>query len=256
MDLCSFWLALADLFFSLHGVGAHDIVNASLTTLSSASSETNTSYIPSTQSDIPHNNRSLSGIIQSCFATIIACTWFAVHRNIPKPEPKRPRRDNKVIEWFFSQWYTLLKQKQPLIVFVAALLMPEWILSWAVRQAIVARRLALKLETARTKANDARKARYPELYTVPVVYGDSESDSEATGHATGVSSSGVYDDTRQSRRLDSRQPKDKVLGRKCKRNCAECGAHCPEDAAFSWSRDAMAAASRVGKGDERESDLT
>ena len=87
-----------------------------------------------------------------CLATIFACVWVAVHRNIPAPNIKPEYSSNPAMK--AAQWLTskIREQKQSVIVFVVTLLAPEWVLAWAVRQAIRARKLARELEDARTQA--------------------------------------------------------------------------------------------------------
>ncbi|KAF7984105.1 hypothetical protein HWV62_16716 [Athelia sp. TMB] len=50
-----------------------------------------------------------------------------------------------------SVWDKTLHQRQAAFVLITALLAPEWILAWAVRQLLVARRLAKRLEKARVQ---------------------------------------------------------------------------------------------------------
>ncbi|KZP06426.1 hypothetical protein FIBSPDRAFT_764447 [Athelia psychrophila] len=96
--------------------------------------------------------RTLHQIVGSCVVTIFACAWFAVHRNIPAPKPPPSRIPN--VFFRFAHWARsfVQDQREPAIVLVVALLAPEWILAWALRQALVARRLTRKLEKARSKA--------------------------------------------------------------------------------------------------------
>ncbi|KAG6889680.1 hypothetical protein C0995_015428 [Termitomyces sp. Mi166 len=68
------------------------------------------------------NNRKTFNIVWSCLTTIFACTWIAVHPNLPVNG-----------EWPFVR---------RLKIFVLALIAPELIVSWALRQWISSRRLA------------------------------------------------------------------------------------------------------------------
>lgn len=79
--------------------------------------------------------RSLYSIVQTCLLTIFACIWAAVHRNIPGPN---------------QSWISV--QLECLKVVVLTLLVPEWILAWAVRQWFTARRVTKELERARKEA--------------------------------------------------------------------------------------------------------
>ncbi|KZP11765.1 hypothetical protein FIBSPDRAFT_937359 [Athelia psychrophila] len=81
--------------------------------------------------------RSLVGIITSCLATIFACIWVAVHPNIPGPN---------------QSWAS--RQFESFKVIVVTLLVPEWVLAWAVRQLLQSREYAKMLEAARLTGND------------------------------------------------------------------------------------------------------
>ncbi|KZP06168.1 hypothetical protein FIBSPDRAFT_842381 [Athelia psychrophila] len=82
--------------------------------------------------------RSLVGIVTSCLATIFACVWVAVHPNIPGPR---------------QNWIS--KQAESVKLVVVTLLVPEWVLAWAVRQFLQAREYADRLESARKHAASA-----------------------------------------------------------------------------------------------------
>lgn len=79
--------------------------------------------------------RSLASIVTSCLGTIFACVWVAVHKNMPGPK---------------QTWISV--QIESLKVVVMTLLVPEWVLAWAVRQFLRAREIAEKLEKARLDA--------------------------------------------------------------------------------------------------------
>lgn len=96
--------------------------------------------------------RSLYSIVQTCLATIFACVWVAVHRNIPAPRSKPEYSSNVAVKTAQWLWSKILNQKQSAIVFTVTLLAPEWILAWAVRQALRAQQLAGELEDARAHA--------------------------------------------------------------------------------------------------------
>lgn len=89
---------------------------------------------PDSCKDIDHC-RTLAGIITSCIGTIFACIWVAVHRNIPGPQQRY-----------------ISKQLQSLKVALTALIMPEWVLAWSVRQFLQARVYARSLERIRVRA--------------------------------------------------------------------------------------------------------
>lgn len=85
--------------------------------------------------DSINNCRTLVSIVTSCLGTIFACVWVAVHPNIPGPT---------------QSW--LSRQVESLKVVVVTLLAPEWVLAWAVRQFLTARKYAVMLEDARKTA--------------------------------------------------------------------------------------------------------
>ena len=69
--------------------------------------------------------RSLRDIIRSCIVTIFLCTWVSMHPNIPSPDERWPR---------------LALRRVGLMVL--ALLVPEAIIAWALRQRQAAAKLA------------------------------------------------------------------------------------------------------------------
>lgn len=71
-----------------------------------------------------NNDRSIYDIIWSCLTTIFACTWIAIHPNIPHASEKLILRRLKT--------------------FALALIAPELIVLWAIRQWLASRRLARK----------------------------------------------------------------------------------------------------------------
>jgi hypothetical protein len=71
--------------------------------------------------------RTIWDIIWSCLATIFACTWIALHLNIPGPKEK---------------WYTIALRKAG--VMLLAIIAPEIVVMWAMRQWLVAHRIAKK----------------------------------------------------------------------------------------------------------------
>lgn len=71
--------------------------------------------------------RTKSGIIWSCLVTIFSCTWIAVHPNIPSPE--------------MTQCTNLLYRVRLMGI---ALIMPEVVIIWAMRQWVAAYKLGYK----------------------------------------------------------------------------------------------------------------
>jgi hypothetical protein len=73
--------------------------------------------------------RSIWNIIWSCLSTIFACTWIAVHPNIPAPKD--------------SQW-AILRRRLAIMGYV--LIAPELFIAWAARQHFGAKYLAKRHE--------------------------------------------------------------------------------------------------------------
>ncbi|KDQ49501.1 hypothetical protein JAAARDRAFT_165572 [Jaapia argillacea MUCL 33604] len=80
----------------------------------------------STCSDI-HHCRTMVGVISSCLTTIFACTWVAIHPNIPA-------------RYETSLEITLRRIR----IMVMALITPELVIVWAMRQWVIAGRIAKK----------------------------------------------------------------------------------------------------------------
>ncbi|KAF9484227.1 hypothetical protein BDN70DRAFT_950675 [Pholiota conissans] len=74
--------------------------------------------------DSKFGQRDLSNIILSCFATVFACTWSAVHPNIPSP---------------WDSWWDCFKRQ--LVTMIYALVAPEAMTAWALRQHLAARKI-------------------------------------------------------------------------------------------------------------------
>ena len=82
--------------------------------------------------------RTIWNIIWSCLVTIFSCTWVAVHPNIPCP---KEREANSWIErCILNPLLSFAEHRLPL--FICALLVPEYILAWAIRQFLRAREIA------------------------------------------------------------------------------------------------------------------
>ena len=65
------------------------------------------------------DTRTIWNLIWSCSTIIFSCTWVAIHPNIPDPND--------------STFKVKLK------IFIVAVLAPEWIVMWAIRQFLKAR---------------------------------------------------------------------------------------------------------------------
>jgi hypothetical protein len=77
--------------------------------------------------------RTVWNIIWSCVATIFACTWVALHLNVPEPHEK---------------WRRIALRK--VRIMMVAVIAPEIVVTWAMRQWLVARRIAKKYESVYT----------------------------------------------------------------------------------------------------------
>lgn len=84
-----------------------------------------------------NNYRTKGDIIWGCISTILLCTWVSLNPNIPAGPRRDPKGwfERRVPHWLFK----LLTNKLPL--FLCALLAPEYILGWAIRQNLMARRI-------------------------------------------------------------------------------------------------------------------
>ncbi|KAF9008016.1 hypothetical protein BDQ17DRAFT_1237610 [Cyathus striatus] len=70
------------------------------------------------------NQRSILDIIWSCLSTLFLCTWVSVHPNMPSPG---------------DEWWKILWRRLKTMYW--ALMTPELVLTWAVRQLIGARKI-------------------------------------------------------------------------------------------------------------------
>ena len=87
--------------------------------------EPNNSTIIITQACIcPADQRTIWDILWSCLATIFACSWVSIHPNIPDPNE--------------SSWRIFLRRLE---LMFRAVVGPEMIIIWAIRQWFGARHL-------------------------------------------------------------------------------------------------------------------
>ena len=87
-------------------------------------------------------NRTLWDIIWSCAATLFACTWTAIHPNIPG----------------VNESYATIAFRR-LFIMVVALIAPELILTWAARQFFSARKAAYEFnETCRVQLGQVQSS--------------------------------------------------------------------------------------------------
>ncbi|KAJ7321522.1 hypothetical protein DFH08DRAFT_753626, partial [Mycena albidolilacea] len=83
------------------------------------------------------NCRTTWNIVQSCLVTIFSCTWVAVHPNIPRPVSTR---EMSLVQRLRHSLWAFLSNR--MLLFVIALLVPEYILAWAIRQRLRAKKIA------------------------------------------------------------------------------------------------------------------
>ena len=112
------------LVYLFHGFQSHASQASPLTSLLAESSSNNATVLNTSACICPADQRSIWNILWSCLATIFACSWVSVHPNIPGPNESRRRIFLRRLELMF--W---------------AVVCPELIITWALRQWSVARRL-------------------------------------------------------------------------------------------------------------------
>jgi hypothetical protein len=74
--------------------------------------------------------RTTIGIVWSCLVTVIACVWVSIHPNVPGPN-----------ETAYAVAFRRLK------IGALALVTPELVTTWAIRQRLVAHNLAKKYKS-------------------------------------------------------------------------------------------------------------
>jgi hypothetical protein len=82
------------------------------------------------------NCRTIWNIILSCLVTVFACTWVAVHPNLPIPTPGKTTT---------ARWYHGPLRRTRIMLY--ALMAPEFIILWAYRQQCTATINPRKLAT-------------------------------------------------------------------------------------------------------------
>ena len=94
-------------------------------------------HTASTCNDL-HTCRTIWNIIWSCLVTIFSCTWVAIHPNVPYPGNKKDM--GRFERWVWDPLRSFISHR--LLLFICVLLVPEYILSWAIRQRLVAGKIA------------------------------------------------------------------------------------------------------------------
>ena len=82
--------------------------------------------------------RTIWNIVWSCLVTIFSCTWVAVHPNVPCP--KKREASGWIERYIWNPLLSFMEHRLPL--FLCALFVPEYVLAWAIRQFLKARRIA------------------------------------------------------------------------------------------------------------------
>ena len=113
-------LLLFTLIYLLHGFQSHA---APLTRIIEESSN-NSTVIIAPACICPADQRTIWDILWSCLATIFACSWVSIHPNIPSANESSRRIFLRRLELMF--W---------------AVIAPETIITWALRQWLGARSL-------------------------------------------------------------------------------------------------------------------
>ena len=98
--------------------------------------------------------RTIWNIVWSCLVTIFSCTWVAVHPNIPCP--KKRKANGWIQRCIWNPLLSFAEHRLPL--FLCALLVPEYVLAWAIRQFLRAGEIA-----------DLNKGEYETLGCVSIV---------------------------------------------------------------------------------------
>lgn len=104
-------------------------------------------------------------IVVSCLATILLCTWITIHPNVlysasdfdlDSEDRKSMNFRQKSLSAVRRLWSSFRKR---IPVFIVALIYPEYILGWAVRQCLIARKIADQLGTYLTQTSAVSKSR-------------------------------------------------------------------------------------------------
>lgn len=129
--------------------------------------------------------RTIWNIIWSCLATIFACIWLSVHPNMPLPRPTfagleieatpqgvhswSQRKVRWLCAWVADVWSrrlpaAVISLVDKLSIALFALLAPEFIFVWSLRQLLRARRLAKECRDAANANN--RTSRFNDLKAI------------------------------------------------------------------------------------------
>ena len=82
--------------------------------------------------------RTIWNIVWSCLVTIFSCTWVAVHPNVPCL--KKWEANGWIESCIWNPLLSFVEHRLPL--FICALLVPKYVLAWAIKQFLVAQDIA------------------------------------------------------------------------------------------------------------------
>ena len=94
-------------------------------------------HTASTGNDL-HMCRTIWNIIWSCLVTSFSCTWVAIHPNVLYLGNKKDM--GRFERWVWEPLRSFTSHQ--LLLFICVLLVLEYILSWAIRQRLVAGKIA------------------------------------------------------------------------------------------------------------------
>ena len=97
----------------------------------------NRSLVGNHCNDLTHC-RTIWNIVWSCLVTIFSCTWVAVHPNVPCL--KKWEANGWIERCIWNPLLSFVEHCLPL--FICALLVPEYVLAWAIKQFLVAQDIA------------------------------------------------------------------------------------------------------------------
>src|SRR5882762_3293768 len=126
-------LLVLTLVYVFHGFQPHA---APLNTLL-ADSSSNATTLSASACICPADQRSIWDILWSCLATIFACSWVSIHPNIPAPNESSRRIFLRRLELMF--W---------------AVIGPEMIITWALRQWLGARHFEKLYKGEQSKSHE------------------------------------------------------------------------------------------------------
>ncbi|KAK7028703.1 hypothetical protein R3P38DRAFT_3190321 [Favolaschia claudopus] len=99
-----------------------------------------------------HKCRTLYGIVWSCITTIFACIWVSVHPNMPPLpiENTSPQKKRGRLHWLVHLWHETSGIRRRLKMMLVALIAPEIMVGFAVRQWLSAHTISRKYRVSLT----------------------------------------------------------------------------------------------------------